>query len=390
MIKNVIEDIYRELTEKYTQEEWRKKFIVLFGMNTAAQIEVNYFLENNISVSAIVDNDMNKQGNLYRDILISSPQKILGGYREDAIIIIASSAYDAIKKELEEMGYHENTEIYQLKSFAHAHPSPLAEKKSPKYREMTLREIQLRATQILVYVRNFCMKHDLRYFIAYGSLLGAARHQGFIPWDDDIDILMPFPDYLRFCELFQSDREHELISMHNTTRKPLSVSSFTKVVAKDTCTLLNLFPLQVESGVGIDIFPMNGYPDVSEEQKKYDVHLKHLFQEWADNVLIPMATPKYNEAAHQACYNSLLEEMTRYPYDESSYVGSVAVAPYNHLIAPKSCYENTVKVTFEGEEFDAPSGWRDLLKMSYGDWQKLPPEDKRKPSHFFHTYHVTG
>lgn len=387
LIENCTKYVYQELDELYSKEEWKKKYIVPFGMNTPAKIEINYFLENNIPVAGIADNDKNKQGTSYRNIPVAAPKEILGQHPQDAIILIASSAYQAIENEVIEMGY-QTEEIYRLKSFDYEFPSAFSEKIPSKYKEMSLREIQLKVTQVLVYVRDFCKKHQLRYFIAYGSLLGAIRHHGFIPWDDDIDILMPFPDYLKFCELFYKNKDYEMFSMHNPSSNPLCVSTITKVMSCDTLTERRAFPLQIESGIGIDIFPMSGYPNTAAERAKYDMDLKKLGSEWTDKVLIPIGTPSYDAAIHQACYDKLLNFMTQYDYETSAYVGSVHVAPYNHLIAPREYYENTVTVTFEGEEFDAPAGWKELLEMSYGDYMKLPPEDKRKPSHFYHTYKI--
>ena len=79
-------------------------------------------------------------------------------------------------------------------------------------KEMTLREVQLFGLEILKDVHHFCTLNGIRYSLAYGTLLGAIRHKGFIPWDDDIDIVMPRPDYEKFCKTFKSDAGYDIFS----------------------------------------------------------------------------------------------------------------------------------------------------------------------------------
>jgi lipopolysaccharide cholinephosphotransferase len=75
-------------------------------------------------------------------------------------------------------------------------------------RELSLRELQLFTLDILKDVHTFCINNQLHYSVAFGTLIGAIRHRGFIPWDDDIDIVMPRPDYERFCQTYHSERFH--------------------------------------------------------------------------------------------------------------------------------------------------------------------------------------
>lgn len=79
-------------------------------------------------------------------------------------------------------------------------------------KEMTLREVQLFELDILKDVHEFCMANHINYSLAYGTLIGAIRHKGFIPWDDDIDIVMPRPDYDRFCRTYKSQAGYEIFS----------------------------------------------------------------------------------------------------------------------------------------------------------------------------------
>ena len=134
---------------------------------------------------------------------------------------------------------------------------------------MSFEETKQVELEILTNVAEFCDKHEIQYFLAYGTLIGAVRHKGFIPWDDDIDIWMPRADYNRFLKIYNkenSDSQYKVISPYDK----ISRHTFVKVV--DTRTV------KIESGIDysngylgidVDIFPLDGQPDNDKDYFKW-------------------------------------------------------------------------------------------------------------------------
>lgn len=389
LYENCISNVHKELENLFSKEEWKKKYIVLFGMNAPSEIEIEYFYKNDIPVQGIVDNSKDKWGMEYLGCKVFSPEELLGEYKENAFIIIASSAYYAMKKQLEKMGYNDS-QIYSLKSFNLGSVESFAKDENYEYRKMDLREIQQESIEIMKYIRDFCDDKGIRYFLSYGALIGAVRHGGCIPWDDDIDVLMPWKDYIRFCKEFPNNEKYKVFSMYgnNNSNESICNIKITKVISRDTVTEMFNFPLHTRRGVCVDIFPMNGYPDDELERKKYDIELKNLGVIWMREVARKIGTDSFDISNYTKLWKKLEEAMTRYDYYSSNYVGSVACAPYNHSIAPKDKYEEPSKITFEGEIFDAPHDVDYVLRETYGDYMVMPPEEERNPKHFFNTYKV--
>lgn len=130
-------------------------------------------------------------------------------------------------------------------------------------KEMSLREIQLFSLEILKDVHDFCISNDINYSLAYGTLLGAIRHKGFIPWDDDIDIVMPCPDYERFCKIYRSKKWRLFSPVNNDC-----YLNYSRVCDLDKTWVLSL-PWCKESptGLWIDIFPIDGI-EVNQNQEE--------------------------------------------------------------------------------------------------------------------------
>ena len=130
-------------------------------------------------------------------------------------------------------------------------------------RRLAPAEIKSLQMEILCSIHNFCVNNNIRYSLAYGTLLGAIRHKGYIPWDDDVDILMPRPDYEKFLKLYPG------YNKNHTVQTYINDDSYYLAFAKvyDNRTELIVFPTR--TGVFVDIFPVDGLPDSVELSRRY-------------------------------------------------------------------------------------------------------------------------
>ena len=278
----------------------------------------------------------------------------------------------------------------------------MGEKKEKRY--LTLREIQEESLAILLDVHHFCEESGIRYFMAGGTLLGAARHQGFIPWDDDVDLFMLRPDYDRFIASYQSQKYH-LLTMDND---PDYFLAYAHVVDMDRTVIeYNFDPFtRASSGIKIDIFPLESVPDDETAfDAQYAVGMK-LWKRfnyarkalWHFSLSRPL---KYNwnllKKKIRTRNGRTLFDLNReidanarkYPYGSSSYVGLVCVplerAKQRHLLKH---FAETVYLDFEGYKLCAPVGYKEVLTTAFGpDYMQLPPVEKRKGTHLMKVYY---
>ena len=257
-----------------------------------------------------------------------------------------------------------------------------------------LKEVEL---NILLAVADFCEKNKLQYFVAYGTLLGAVRHQGFIPWDDDIDILMPRKDYNYLINNFNKlmrDTDYEAIVPFS----PNSKHTFLKIGDKRTNKAEPEYRYNTETKAGmidIDVFPLDGVPeDKLQYEKWYDeLHLlyrahfiKHrTFRNLSTREKIKMLLNKIKiqfTVSEKYIVQRTKELHDEYPYDKCSIVGSVdSFWDSKGVCLQKKWFENYTLVNFCGHEFKAPIGCHDVLTRWYGEYMKLPPEEARVSEH---------
>ena len=253
-------------------------------------------------------------------------------------------------------------------------------------KQLDLKEIHSALLDILLAVDEFCRNHQIRYSLAYGTLLGAVRHKGFIPWDDDVDLLMPRPDFERFVATFGKEGG-PYQCLYNTAREDAHFVNFFAKVHDTRTVSLEKRMKNYRFGLNIDIFPVDGKPETEEEQYRHERHLGHLvhriylrqrpfFPYSFHDPLLPKIEAQCFSLEHW--FRKTVGLMKAYDYENSKYCGSVTVR-YRGLIEifEKEFFENYVELEFEGHPFYAFKDWDRFLKQQFGDYMQLPPEDKR-------------
>lgn len=261
-------------------------------------------------------------------------------------------------------------------------------------KELTTKEIQQTSLDILKNVHDFCVSNGITYTLAYGTMIGAIRHKGFIPWDDDIDIMMPRPDYEKFCSTY-SDIRYALVNRKN--RKDCMIAYSRVCDTKETCFHSFLPWIRSSKGLGvwIDIFPLDAVSDDPDTfTLSYPHFVKCLEQSFKGRkTLRPLSSEKplgYNLNTikkrllglfkHKPeFYTDRLIGMTReYPYGSTSYVAQLScpgiMARYD-INDVASCH----LTDFEDTRFYIADGYDRMLRTVYGDYMQLPPENERVP-----------
>lgn len=253
-----------------------------------------------------------------------------------------------------------------------------------------LREIQL---NLLDKVDQFCSKFNLRYSLGGGTLLGAIRHKGFIPWDDDVDIMMPRPDY----EFFISNFTSENIELQHLANSADTYIPFTKIF--DTRTVL--IEHYATNGVFIDLFPIDGLPS-EEETVSYYEKQQRLFNNLYNihdyktkaYVDYDKSLPKFlvhikywfkhmKYLSRDECIHQLNQLYSSFDFESAKYAGAIcgAYGMKEHML--KDIFTSYTKVTFENREYSIIENFDAYLRKHYGNYMLLPPVDKQKPSHHF-------
>lgn len=244
---------------------------------------------------------------------------------------------------------------------------------------LTLRERQLEYLRILKELDRFCTENNLRYYMGCGTLIGAVRHKGFIPWDDDLDVFVPRPDFLQLCKKYKSEE----FSFHNIRNDKSHPYNFGRLCSNNIYRLYRNKPL---FNVGIDVYVINGAPNLREEQIKLMnetfVHvdragkLLRFRNGLARRNLWPFCNLDFlllNKELFRAeqCFE-------KYDYENSEYIW-----PWGggRLIMKKENYGTPVRLQFEEGMFYAPEHYHEVLTLGYGDYMQLPPENERHPYH---------
>lgn len=252
-----------------------------------------------------------------------------------------------------------------------------------------LKEIEL---SIMKEIHSFCEENNITYYIAYGTLIGAIRHNGFIPWDDDIDIWMMRSDYEKFCALFPKYADQYGLYLTNSKTVPMHPRAMSKVCAKNTTLKELAYNLGDDIGVFVDIWPLDGVPNNAILRKMYCLFMKtlnYIFyagvyrKDFFQGGIIRKTARLTCKVVGPLRILHLQEKVSRLiPVEKSTYVEWNGVAK-GFL---KKDFERRELRKFEDAYFWVPSGYDHLLTQNYGDYMTLPPEDKRVRRHISNTF----
>lgn len=260
--------------------------------------------------------------------------------------------------------------------------------------QLSLKEIHSALLEILVEFDRVCRENDLKYTLDYGTLLGAVRHKGFIPWDDDVDVSMPRSDYEKFYALVTSGKiklkDHFEIS---SDRGKNAVYPFLKLMDKR-------YKLKCYSHVEVpylymDIFPIDGVPDLPDKELKklrkkeawynfivgttkwYTFNSRFGFIAWVFGFWFYLPFVCYGRAR---AIRKLRRLLLKYSDEECSRVDCRAWGTVYYLVS-KECFENYCEIEFEGKKFMSVSDWDQRLTSRYGNYMTPPPVSKQKTHH---------
>lgn len=268
-------------------------------------------------------------------------------------------------------------------------------------KELSNKEIKQISLRILLDIHKFCVSHNIQYSLAYGTLIGAIRHKGFIPWDDDIDIMMPREDYEKFFRTF-SEKGY-------ITTSPIQGNSylfFGRVYDTIESIAKPARPQGTEDDIGvwIDVFPIDNVPTNQNEYNKETNRFLKLFRT-VYNIRFSMISIKelgispaniyaYLKGKLLGCFYKVNKIITAYDNrikllsKTGEYKGWLSDHVYiGKEYLPADIFKDYKSVTFEDREFFIIEKYDAFLKNFYGDYMQMPPIDKRIPPHSFHKFY---
>lgn len=261
---------------------------------------------------------------------------------------------------------------------------PIAKQKN--LRRLTLRETQRINFHLLQVFSDFCDKHGLRYLLCYGTLIGAVRHKGFIPWDDDVDVTMPVPDYYKFRELFEKENTNPqygiLYGMKSNVGIPYTMLGDMRTLAK--------MPGRDRSHarpVAIDIMPCYALSNDDTEARAQISDIaalaksSHLYLNYRNLSVIGRIVNRFFPGKGSRRLAAILSQMekitTRYEWGSTQRVRAMAFVHTAFTWLTPEDFDDYIQQPFEEGAFRIPQNYHEQLSAMYGNYMELPPPDKR-------------
>jgi len=270
-------------------------------------------------------------------------------------------------------------------------------------KQLEIDDIKKFSFEVLCEIRRICEEHEISYSLTGGTLIGAVRHKGFIPWDDDIDIMMPRPDYDRFISVVKASTYKNLRLLSAEINGDAYPYPFAKACHPDT----ELYEKDMQQGgvtlgVYVDIFPVDGI-GMTYRSAKIRCMLFQIFHglkvtsNW-ESYRRSNLRKWYYEPFRFVCYliSKMIPRrwldhwidrfMRRKEFQKSVYAGRLVGDFGSREIALRKLFEEKTMLEFEGERFSAVADYDTFLTNLYGDYMKLPPKEKQVSHHHYEAY----
>lgn len=268
-------------------------------------------------------------------------------------------------------------------------------------KKLDIEEIHSATLDLFKIIIEICEKLNINYFIAYGTLIGAVRHKGFIPWDDDFDIIMireDFDKFTKYCHknINNNFGKYKLIDSTNTNNYPYTIPRFCDL---SYTMISDEFP-DLNTGIFIDIYPFDGVGNSIKKAKRkveikkfiyinclvYSIKKKYEKSDYFFKNIIKYPLFLFSKNKKPRYFINRLDKLKKiYDFTESNYIGCVV---WDVKLNPieKWHYENFEFLDFENIKVKVPIGYDEVLRNSYGNYMILPPKDKQKPTHNYEVY----
>ena len=259
------------------------------------------------------------------------------------------------------------------------------------YDEKLIKKVQQTDLEMAKYFVEFCNRNDLLCYFCGGGCIGAVRHKGFIPWDDDLDFFLPRTDYEKMKELWEDTERYALLYPSEDYNDHIM---FATIRDKNT-TMIKPIQQDIDMvhGVSLDIFPLDGFPKGIIKRSKqvfwalvFQLYCAQLVPENHGGIIslmgrIGLSLIKKTEKRY-AVWKYAEAQMSKYKIDDCDSVTEICAGPhYLKNKYPKECFSAAVYMDFENTKMPVPIGYDQYLTIAFGDYMTLPPNEERVPSH---------